>query len=175
MGRNILLSTPTIIHFLVALVIVSIGVASINMGYYFLWDLNSTIPIPDPYTLEYVGYQSIFIALVNGLIHYGFRNKTKLSSFEYLKWILILVLANAAICYVAMNIQIMPSINEVKRLYGASGKVPSALFSLSIPIALLSSISGMFAIPYFLWRNKRDPNQKFRYLFSTVAKCHPKK
>jgi len=160
MNTNKLLHpSPKLSQYIVAIVIVTVITAAITMGYYFLWDISSSTPIPEPYTLEYVGYQSVFFMVVNGLIHTGFRNKKHLSSFEYLKWLLVLVLANVVVCYITMNIQIIPSINEIKRLYGSDGIVPPVLFSLSVPIAFISALLGMFAIPYFTWRSKRNPYQ----------------
>jgi len=156
---KLLLATPNLFDFFIAIVIVSVITAGITMGYYYLWDISSNIPIPDPYTLEYIGYQSVFFGVVNGLIHIGFRSKKHINSFEYLKWLLVLIIANIVICYIVMNIQIMPSINEVKRLYGEAGKVPRELYTLSVPIGLFSAMFCMVGIPYFTWRKRTNPHQ----------------
>ena len=160
--RHRIFSSPYFIY-LIACTTIVLAIISINVEYFHYWENNVDIPIPDPFTENFIIYQSFFVVIINGFIHFSLREKKYKSSFEYVKWIVILLIANTFICFVATNIQMMPSINEIKRLYGTNG-VPHSLYWLSIPIALISSLLSIFGIHYLaiLFQRKKQNQSKIK-------------
>jgi hypothetical protein len=120
----------------------------INVLYYHIWQILTGIPIPKPYTTTPIIVQTLVAIGLSGIVHYAYREKRTKSAFDYLSGLLILVLINAAIFYVLMEVRRLPSINEIKRLFGVAG-APESLLWLSVPIALSSASFGVFLTPRF--------------------------
>ncbi len=163
------LKSSSLLLIITSSLIAGVAAVMLALGYYLIWDMSTDIPIPEIYSLKYVGYQCLFFTIVNGIIHYKFIDKRYNNSFQYIKWILVLLIANITFCYVSMSIRMLPSINEIKRLYGDAG-MPNLIYSLSVPISLIGSLVTMLGIPYFLNRNGAPKADKDRIKeYHTIA------
>lgn len=141
-------------EFLIVFAFTTLLAVVLTLVFFYLFDALSPLPIPNPIDYEYVIYQSLFIMLINGLTHAYWQRKADENTFGYLSSTLILAGFNLVIIFVLWDIRRMPSINEVKRLYGDSG-VPDDLLWLSTPLVLVPALIGMFGIPYFLRSRKQ--------------------
>jgi hypothetical protein len=144
--QNSISSSASLFDYLKAIVIVSVIATVVNLAYYHLWQSLSGIPVPNPYTSTHIIIQTVFVMVISGIVHIGYRKKREKSSFDYLSGLLILILINLTIFYVLMDVRRLPSINEIKRLFGDAG-APATLLWLSAPIALSSALFGIFMIP----------------------------
>jgi len=145
-NQNSVRSSVNLFDYLKAIVVVSVIATVVNLAYYHLWQFQTGIPVPSPYTDTHIIIQTIFVTVISGIVHIGHRKKREKSSFDYLSGLLILILINLAIFYVLMDVRRLPSINEIKRLFGDAG-APASLMWLSTPIALSSALFGIFMIP----------------------------
>lgn len=150
-------TVPTWQAFLRSTLIILIIGLMVNTLYYVLFEMTVKIPIPEPYGLKFVLVQTIIVVLLNGFIHYKQRVARKKNTFGFVYTLLILAIVNLIFCTFTWNIGMMPSINEMNRLYGQP-HVPDILFNLSAPAAVIPCLLGMFGIPAIVYA-KRSPEE----------------
>jgi hypothetical protein len=152
-------STPKLIHFIMAIAAVSAITVVVNLVYYYLWEMKTELPIPNPYTSTFIIVQTTVVVAISGMIHYWYRKRMLKSSFDYLSGLVLLFSVNAVFFYVQMDVRRLPSINEIKRLFGEAG-APEELLWLSAPIAASSALFGIFLIPLLTWRKVKSKEVK---------------
>ncbi len=146
---------------------------AVNLVYYLVFDLLIEVPIPAPYGLTSVFTHTTILILVNGYIHFKQRHNRKKNTFGYVSTLLMLLITNLVLCAFVYDIRMMPSINEMNRLYGEQ-RVPDILLLLSVPLAIIPSLFGIFGIPALIYRKLTQENnlvQTYRskaYLFVKV-------
>lgn len=146
---------------------------AVNFTYFLIFDLLVEVPIPAPYGLMTVIIHTTILILVNGYIHFKQQENRKKNTFGYVSTLLILVITNLVLCAFVYDIRMIPSINEMNRLYGEQ-RVPDILLLLSVPLAIIPSLFGIFGIPALIYRKLIQENnlvQSYRskaYLFVKV-------
>lgn len=124
---------------------------AVNLVYFLIFDLLVEVPIPAPFGLTSVFIHTAILILVNGYIHFKQRENRKKNTFGYVSTLLMLVITNLVLCAFVYDIRMMPSINEMNRLYGEQ-RVPDILLWLSVPLAIIPSLFGLFGIPAIIYR-----------------------
>jgi len=148
-------SVPTWHIFVRSALIILIVAFLVNAIYYILFEVAVKTPIPAPYGLKFVLIQTTIVILVNCYIHYKQRISRKKNTFGFVNTLLTLVISNLVLCAFICDIRTMPSINELKRLYGEP-RVPDILFALSAPAAIVPCLLGMFGIPAIVYRKRSE-------------------
>lgn len=148
-------SVPTWRIFVRSTFIILIIALVVNAIYYLLFKMAVKTPIPAPYGLKLVLIQTVIAMLLNGFIHYRQRTDRKKNTFSFVYTLLVLAITNMLFCAFTWDVGMMPSINEMKRLYGEP-RVPGILFALSAPAALVPCLLGMFGIPALVYRKRSE-------------------
>jgi hypothetical protein len=155
--------------------IILIVALMVNATYYILFGVMVETPIPEPFGLKYVLVQTLIVVLLNGYIHYQQRINRKKNTFGFLTAILTLTITNIVFCAFTLDVRTMPSINEMKLLYGEPN-VPDILFSLSAPVAIVPCLLGMFAIPSIVYAKRSEEEvtlvQSYRSKIFQFAKVY---
>jgi hypothetical protein len=134
------------------LIILIIGLV-VNTLYYILFGMAVKIPIPAPYGLKTVLIQTVIAVLLNGFIHYKQRITRNKNTFGFVYTLLVPAVINILFCAFMWDIRMMPSINEMNRLYGEP-QVPDVLFGLSAPLAIIPCLLGMLGIPALVYSKR---------------------
>lgn len=142
-------------RFLKSTLIILIIALTLNWMYYVLFKTTIKTPIPKPFGPNFILVQTVIAVLLNGYIHYYQRNYRIKNTFGFVMTIIILLIANLILCAFTWDIRMMPSINEMKRLYGEA-HVPDILVNLSAPLALTPCILGMLGIPAIVYRKRSE-------------------
>jgi hypothetical protein len=148
-------SLPTWKYFARSTSIILIVALMLNATYFILFEMMVNTPVPEPYGLQFVLIQTIIVVLLNGYIHYQQRINRKKNTFGFLTAILTLTITNMVFCAFTLDVRTMPSINEMKLLYGEPG-VPDILFLLSAPVAIVPCLLGMFGIPAIVYATRSE-------------------
>lgn len=148
-------SIPSVWQFVKTSLFVAIISAGICAIYFLIYESLSETPIPSPYDLQMVIYQTVFIVAINGLIHAGYRKRRTQNTYWFLFSTIVLLGVNLFMFLVLMDVRMMPSINEMEALYGVR-KVPDVLLFLSAPIALVPCALGILMIPALVYKKVRN-------------------
>lgn len=130
---------------------------AVNLVYYFIFDLLVEVPIPAPFGVTSILIQTSIVILLNGFVHFKQRHNRKKNTFGYVSTLLILLIANLPFFTIFYDIRRMPSINEMIRLYGEE-RVPDILLLLSVPLAIIPCLFGIFGISGFVYRKLTHEN-----------------